>query len=78
VDTDTVAGSLALKKTQGFFNDPKHPRTVQQHGCIVMEVQDWIDAINHPEWHRNDRQIFGPESSPYVLEARYDFSVKKA
>jgi aldose 1-epimerase len=48
---------------------------VEQYGCIVMEVQDWIDAINQPEWQRNNKQIFGPEDPPYVLEAAYVFSV---
>lgn len=38
-----------------------------------MEVEDWIDGINHPEWQR-DKQIFGPEDDPYVLEATYRFS----
>lgn len=45
-----------------------------QYGCIVMEVQDWIAAINFPEWQREKRQIFGPESPAYTLEATYVFS----
>jgi aldose 1-epimerase len=68
-------GSLALKKTQGLF-DGSRPRTVQQYGCVVMEVEDWIDAINQPEWQREKKQIFGPGDGPYVLEASYRFSVK--
>lgn len=40
-----------------------------------MEVQDWIDAINQPEWQRDKKQIFGPEDPPYILEAIYKFSV---
>lgn len=47
---------------------------VPKYGCIVMEVQDWIDAINHPEWMREDKQIFGPASPAYTLEAEYVFS----
>jgi aldose 1-epimerase len=39
-----------------------------------MEVQDWIDAINHPEWQRESRTIFGPNSPTYTLEADYVFS----
>ena len=40
-----------------------------------MEVEDWIDAINQPEWQRSKRQIFGPGDDPYVLEAVYKFSL---
>lgn len=68
---------MALKKTQGFFNDTSRPRTVPQYGCVVMEVEDWIDAINQPEWQRDQRQIYGPDSDPYVLEATYNFSINK-
>ncbi|KAJ9631930.1 hypothetical protein H2203_000331 [Taxawa tesnikishii (nom. ined.)] len=70
-------GSLALKQTQGFFNDTSRPRVVEKYGCIVMEVEDWIDAINQPEWQRNKRNIFGPGDDPYVLEAVYNFSINK-
>ncbi|KAE9986934.1 hypothetical protein Vi05172_g226 [Venturia inaequalis] len=69
-------GSLALKETQGFFGDASKPRVVEKYGCVVMEVQDWIDAINHPEWQRDSEQIFGPGDDPYSLEASYRFSVK--
>lgn len=72
-------GSLALKNTQGFFGNESaaHPRVVQQYGCVVMEVEDWIDGINQPSWQRNDRQVFGPGTGPYVLEARYEFSINR-
>ncbi|QDS67760.1 hypothetical protein FKW77_006309 [Venturia effusa] len=70
-------GSLALKQTQGFFNDASRPRVVEKYGCVVMEVEDWIDAINQPEWQRDSEQIFGPDDDPYSLEATYQFSVKK-
>jgi aldose 1-epimerase len=66
------AGTLPIKSTQGLDSRPK---VVEQYGCLVLEVQDWIDAINQPEWQREKRQIFGPGDEPYVLEARYEFSV---
>lgn len=47
----------------------------EKYGCVVMEVEDWIDGINNPQWNRTDKQIFGPDDGPYVLRARYDFSV---
>ncbi|OJD31295.1 aldose 1-epimerase [Diplodia corticola] len=71
-------GTLTLKKTQGLFDDPDRPRVVEQYGCVVMEVEDWIDGINQPEWQRDSKQIFGPEDPPYVLEAIYKFSVGDA
>jgi aldose 1-epimerase len=66
---------MALKETQGLFNVSDRPRTIQQYGCIVMEVEDWIDAINQPEWGRQDKQIFSPGGDPYVLQASYVFSL---
>lgn len=43
-----------------------------------MEVEDWIDAINQPEWQRASRQIYGPDTDPYVLQASYQFSLNTA
>ena len=71
-------GTLTLKETQGLHNDTSRPRVVEQNGCIVMEVEDWIDAINQPEWQREKRNIFGPGDAPYVLEATYSFSLNQA
>ncbi|KAF2200432.1 galactose mutarotase-like protein [Delitschia confertaspora ATCC 74209] len=67
-------GTLPIKSTQGF-TDGSRPRVVEQFGCVVMEVEDWIDAINQPEWQRNKKHIFGPGDDPYVLQASYVFSV---
>ena len=49
---------------------------MQKNGCVVMEVQDWIDAINQPEWQREKKQIFGPNTGTYTLEADYVFSTE--
>lgn len=69
-------GTMAIKKTQGVESDASEqfPRTIPQYGCVVLEVQDYIDGINHPEWMRESKQIFGPGDDPYVLQARYTFS----
>ena len=74
-EADVKPGTLALKETQGFFNDSSRPRVVRKYGCVVLEVEDWIDGINHPEWGRDRLQVFGPGDAPYVLEARYRLSV---
>lgn len=75
---NSMNGTLPVKKTQGLFNDTSHPRTVQHYGCVVMEVEDWIDAINQPEWQRDRKQIFGPQDDQYVLEAIYKFSANQS
>jgi aldose 1-epimerase len=46
---------------------------VEKYGCLVIEPQQWIDGINHPEWGQEERQIFGPDSLPSVNFASYDF-----
>ncbi|KAH8177931.1 aldose 1-epimerase domain-containing protein [Sarocladium implicatum] len=68
-------GSMALKSSQGIEDDEDFPRTIPQYGCVVLEPQDYIDGINHPEWFRTKKQIFGPGDDPYVFQARYSFSV---
>ncbi|KAK3345448.1 galactose mutarotase-like domain-containing protein [Neurospora tetraspora] len=64
-------GDVPLKWTQG--TDER--RTIPKYGCMVLEVQDWIDGINHPEWGRTKKQVFAPGGDPYVLQARYVFGV---
>lgn len=66
---------MALKRTQGIDDDEDFPRTIPQYGCVVLEVQDYIDGINNPAWFRGKKQVFGPGDGPYVLRARYTFSV---
>ena len=66
-------GSVPLKSTQGT---PGHD-VLEHYGCVVLEVQDWIGGINFPEWNRGPKQIFGPDTSPYVLEATYKFSINE-
>ncbi|KAL3425498.1 aldose 1-epimerase [Phlyctema vagabunda] len=70
-------GSMALKSTQGLPDDESRPRVIEQYGCIVMEVEDWIDAINQPSWGRASKQIYAPGGDPYVLQARYEFSLNE-
>jgi len=66
-------GSVTLKETQGLFDVPGRERVIEQYGCVVMEVQDWIDGINNPEWGR--KQIWGPDDGMYQLRASYQFSL---
>ena len=71
----SMDGSMPLKTTQGLSGDPDFPRTIPKYGCVVMEVEDWIGAINQPEWQRSRKQVFGPGDDPYVLQASYRFSI---
>ncbi|KAJ9138611.1 Galactose mutarotase-like protein [Pleurostoma richardsiae] len=72
---NSMNGSMALKSTQGLFDNADFPRTIPQYGCVVLEVEDWIDAINQPEWQRGKKQIYEPGGDPYVLQASYKFSI---
>jgi len=65
-------GTIPLKKTQGKKDGKEF---VQKYGCVVMEPQDWIDGINHPEWGRTKQQIFGPRDPGYEFTARYEFGI---
>lgn len=69
-------GSVPLKKTQGVEGG-KFPRTIARYGCVVLEVQDYIDGVNHPEWMRSSKQIYEPGGDAYVLQAKYRFSLKE-
>lgn len=61
--------SIPVKKTQGTH-------TVPQYGCVVIETQQWIDGISHPEWGQGEYQIYSVSSEPAVVFAQYDFSVR--
>jgi len=65
-------GSIKVKKDQQHLNGTTY---VEQHGCIVIEAQDWIDGINNPQWGRQQWQIFSPTSEPAVNYQKYTFSV---
>ncbi|KAM0239482.1 hypothetical protein ACHAP5_008338 [Fusarium lateritium] len=71
-------GDFPLKKTQGLKDNADFPRTIPKYGCVVLEVQDYIDGINNPEWMRLEKQLFEPGGNPYVLQAKYTFSLKGA
>ncbi|KAL8682077.1 MAG: hypothetical protein Q9186_001866 [Xanthomendoza sp. 1 TL-2023] len=42
---------------------------------IVIETQQWIDGVNHPEWGQDQYQIYTVDSEPAVVFAQYDFSI---
>lgn len=69
-------GSIRVKQSQQQRNrnNPDATTSVNEHGCIVIETQAWIDGINHPEWGVTDFEVFGPTTEPALNYATYDFS----
>lgn len=41
-------GSIPVKKSQQHGNGTT--TFVEKYGCVVIETQQWIDGVNHPEW----------------------------
>ncbi|KAB8227685.1 putative aldose 1-epimerase family protein [Aspergillus alliaceus] len=64
---DNNLGGLRLKKGQGAGK-------VAQHAAISLEMQDWPDAVHHPEW-RHRKTIWGMDGL-YTRFATYKFSVE--
>ncbi|KAK3987318.1 aldose 1-epimerase [Cladorrhinum sp. PSN332] len=63
-------GSAGVKSNQGLTKDQK----VVRSSCIAIEAQDYPDGINHPEWGRVDKQIFGPGQT-YTQETSWTFGL---
>jgi aldose 1-epimerase len=62
-------GSIKLKQGQGKGNVP-------QYAAVSLQMQDWMDAVNHPEWQR-DSKIFWDTDQLYVTHSKYKFSVEQ-
>lgn len=70
---DNQDGSVAVKGSQRH-EQQGGTGTVEKYGCIVIETQQWIDGVNHPEWGQDEYQIYTMDSDPAVVYARYEFS----
>ncbi|KAI1790075.1 galactose mutarotase-like protein [Ganoderma leucocontextum] len=68
-----INGSLSLprKRSQGGDGTTNAGRIYDNHSCVVIEMEDYIDGINNPQWHRN--QIYS-KHRPYHWRAEYKFS----
>ncbi|KAF2645116.1 aldose 1-epimeras-like protein [Massarina eburnea CBS 473.64] len=62
-------GKTEFKSTQGVAGKD---RFIPRDGCIAIEAQDYVDGINHPEWGRLAKQIFGP-GQKYHWESTWEF-----
>jgi aldose 1-epimerase len=69
-------GTIPVKQSQQNRNNGTSTaaKFVNQHGCIVIETQAWIDGVNHPEWGVSGYEIFGSTTQPNLNYATYDFS----
>ncbi|KAJ9478147.1 Aldose 1-epimerase [Pseudozyma hubeiensis] len=66
-------GSIPRKQVHGgkVGEDIGSSPVYGNHECVVLEMEDYIDGINNPEWGRN--QIYGPDR-PYRWKSTYTFS----
>ncbi|KAG8528276.1 uncharacterized protein KY384_007193 [Bacidia gigantensis] len=70
-------GTIGVKESQQHKSGGE--RTfVEKYGCVVIETQQWINGVNHPEWGQEGYQVFGPETGPAVVWAEYAFSIVKS
>lgn len=61
----TATDAVPLKRGQGFG-------FAQQLAAVSMEMQNWPDAINHPEWQKD--AIYGIDRI-YSSLSTFKFSV---
>lgn len=69
ISAPSTKGSLPRKRVHG--GDGTLDKIYENHSCVVVEMEDYIDGINNPEWGRN--QIYSKDR-PYVWQAEYTFS----
>ena len=74
---DNLNGTIHVKQSQQHSTNGS-TTYVPKYGCIVIETQQWIDGINHPEWGQDQYQIYTVDSQPAVVFAQYDFSILSA
>lgn len=67
-----AAGSIPRKRVHG--GDGTLGEIYENHTCVVVEMEDYIDGINNPHWGRN--QIYD-KHRPYTWRAEYSFSANK-
>ena len=69
-----LTGTIPLKQSQ---QHSQNHSTVyaNEHGCVAIETQGWIDGINHPEWGQQAYQVFSYDTQPAVVWVKYIFGV---
>ncbi|KAB8258818.1 putative aldose 1-epimerase family protein [Aspergillus pseudonomiae] len=61
---------VPLKRKQGTG-------IVPEYGAISLEMQDWTDGINNPQWQRESKTVWGMDGL-YTTFSTYKFSVDGA
>ncbi|KAK5132878.1 hypothetical protein LTR08_008398 [Meristemomyces frigidus] len=64
---DGEHSNLTLKGRQGGG-------AVMKNAAISMQMQDWPNALNHPEWQRDDHILWGPDRLMTTF-SKFKFSV---
>lgn len=64
----SLKGAMTLKENQGKVEAP-------QFAAVSLQMQDWTDAINHPEWQRESKIFWGTHQL-YTTYSTYKFSVR--
>lgn len=70
-------GTIPLKPSQIARNvnaTDGGAKFVNKYGCLVIETQGWIDAVNNPQWGLTDYWYNDPSTQPDIMYATYDFT----
>lgn len=65
---DGAAPNYTLKESQGGGK-------AKRNAAVSLQMQDWPDALNHPEWQRDDHILFGPDGLMTSFSS-FKFSVR--
>ncbi|OJJ44331.1 hypothetical protein ASPZODRAFT_773293 [Penicilliopsis zonata CBS 506.65] len=69
-------GTIPVRASQLERNEAEGDNatsTINQFGCLVIETEGWIDAINYPEWGQQTTQFYDPFGPPAINWATYRF-----
>ena len=69
-----LEGTIPLKRSQQHGPNGE-TQYAQIHGCVAIETQGWVDALNHPEWGQRDYQVFEKGGRASTMLVRYVFGV---
>lgn len=68
---DTPATKPQIPRKRAHGGDGTLDKVYENYSAMVIEAEDYIDAINNPKWGRN--QIYD-QNRPYSWQAEYRFS----